>query len=68
MSEGTPPNKGTKRLSSSASNQRHIEALAKKIKEDPAFPLLHETARKMAEKHGKLQEGAAAPEAPGAEP
>lgn len=53
MSEGTPK-KGTKRLSNSPSNQRHIEALAKKIKEDPAFPLLHETARKMAEKHGKL--------------
>ena len=44
---------GTKRLSKSAGNEKHIEALAKKIMDDPSFPLLHETARKAAEKKKK---------------
>lgn len=44
---------GTKRLAKSAGNEKHIEALAKKIQEDPSFPLLHETARKAAEKKAK---------------
>ncbi len=42
---------GTKKLSNSASNQRHIDNLAKRIMADPTFELLHETARKMHEKH-----------------
>lgn len=54
MSDQSPQDKskGPRKLSNSESNQKHIDALAKKIMEDPAFPLLHETARKMAEKHG----------------
>lgn len=45
--------KNTKRLSNSPSNQKHVDALAKKILDDPSFPLLHETARKMHTKHLK---------------
>ncbi len=45
-----------KKLSKSASNEKHVQALAKKIMEDPAFPMLHETARKAAEKK-KSQKG-----------
>lgn len=54
MSEHAPQDKskGPRKLSNSDSNQKHVEALAKKIMEDPSFNLLHETARKMAEKHG----------------
>lgn len=53
MSETPKPEKpqGPRRLSSSPRTEEHIEALAKRIMEDPAFPLLHETARKMHEKH-----------------
>ena len=45
--------KGSRKLASSPRTEKHVEALAKKIMEDPAFPLLHETARKMHEKHEK---------------
>lgn len=45
--------KGTKKLATSAKTEAHVEALAKKIQEDPSFPLLHETARKMSEKYSK---------------
>jgi hypothetical protein len=45
--------KGTKKLASSPQTEAHVEALAKKIMEDPSFPLLHETARKMSEKYAK---------------
>lgn len=48
--------KADKKLSKSAGNEAHIEALAKKIMDDPSFPLLHETARKAAEKK-KNQKG-----------
>ncbi len=48
--------KGGRKLADSPGNQKHVEALAKKIMEDPAFPLLHETARKMHEKHLKGKE------------
>lgn len=48
--------KGPKKLSKSPGNEKHIQALAKKIMEDPAFPMLHETARKAAEKK-KSQKG-----------
>ncbi len=48
--------KAPRRLADSPGNKKHIEALAKKILEDPAFPLLHETARKMHEKHFKGKE------------
>ena len=44
-------NKGPKKLASSAKTEKHVDALAKKIMDDPSFPLLHETARKMHEKH-----------------
>lgn len=44
--------KGQRKLASSANTEKHVEALAKKIMEDPTFDLLHETARKMNEKHG----------------
>lgn len=47
----TGPLRGTRKLSASPSTQKHVEALAEKIMNDPSFPLLHETARKMAEKH-----------------
>lgn len=53
MSDQSPDKaKGPRKLANSENNQKHVEALAKKIMEDPSFPLLHETARKMAEKHG----------------
>jgi hypothetical protein len=42
-----------KKLADNARTEKHVEALAKKIMEDPSFPLLHETARKMHEKHLK---------------
>lgn len=48
--------KSQKKLSKSAGNEKHIQALAKKIMDDPAFPMLHETARKAAEKK-KSQKG-----------
>lgn len=47
--------KGGKKLAKSANNEKHIQALAKKIMEDPSFPMLHETARKAAEKKKKGQ-------------
>lgn len=47
--------KGPKKLAENARTEKHIEALAKKIMDDPSFPLLHETARKMQEKHLKDQ-------------
>jgi hypothetical protein len=39
------------KLSGSARTEAHVKALATKIMADPSFALLHETARKMAEKH-----------------
>lgn len=45
-----------RKLSNSPSNEKHVQALAKKIMEDPAFEMLHETARKAAEKK-KSQKG-----------
>lgn len=45
--------KADKRLSKSPGNEKHVDALAKKIMDDPSFPLLHETARKAAEKKKK---------------
>jgi hypothetical protein len=45
--------KGGKKLAASANNEKHIQALAKKIMEDPSFPMLHETARKAAEQKKK---------------
>ncbi|MEB3284816.1 MAG: hypothetical protein VKN33_05975 [Candidatus Sericytochromatia bacterium] len=36
-------------MAQSENTQRHVEALAKRIMDDPAFPLLHETARKAKE-------------------
>lgn len=39
------------KLSGSARTEAHVKALAAKIMADPSFSLLHETARKMAEKH-----------------
>ncbi|MEB3222290.1 MAG: hypothetical protein VKS61_09455 [Candidatus Sericytochromatia bacterium] len=44
------PSRGTKRLARSENTERHVEALAKRIMDDPSFPLLHETARKAREK------------------
>lgn len=49
MSESSKPARGTKRLAQSENTQRHVEALAKRIMDDPSFPLLHETARKAKE-------------------
>ena len=49
--------KGEKKLAKSPGNEKHIQALAKKILEDPSFPLLHETARKAAEQKKKNQKG-----------
>jgi hypothetical protein len=43
--------KGPGKLSESEGNERHVKALAKKIMADPTFPMLLETARKMAKKH-----------------
>lgn len=49
---GVPPNKrSTGRLAGSDTNRQHVEALAAKIKADPSFPMLKETARKMYEKY-----------------
>jgi hypothetical protein len=42
--------RGTKRLARTEGTERHVEALARRIMDDPAFPLLHETARKAREK------------------
>lgn len=44
-----------RKLADSPSTEKHIDALAKKIMEDPSFSMLHETARKMQEKHGKQE-------------
>lgn len=38
-------------LAPSNANDKHVRALAKKIMEDPSFPLMLETARKMAAKY-----------------
>lgn len=43
--------KGPGKLAESQGNERHVKALAQKIMSDPSFPMLIETARKMAEKH-----------------
>jgi len=43
--------RGPRKLSDSEANQKHIKALARRIMEDPSFPMLLETARKMAEKY-----------------
>lgn len=43
--------KGPRKLADSAATQKHVDELAKKLRDDPSFPLLHETARKMHEKH-----------------
>ncbi|MDB5099667.1 MAG: hypothetical protein JWM80_4088 [Cyanobacteria bacterium RYN_339] len=42
---------GPGKLAESESSSNHVKALAQKIMSDPSFPLLLETARKMAEKH-----------------
>lgn len=42
---------GPGKLAESDKSQQHVKALAQKIMSDPSFPLLLETARKMAEKH-----------------
>ena len=39
------------KLAKSERTEAHVKALATKIMADPSFALLHETARKMAEKH-----------------
>ncbi|MEB3328869.1 MAG: hypothetical protein VKQ33_06520 [Candidatus Sericytochromatia bacterium] len=49
------PGRGTKRLARSENTERHVEALARRIMDDPAFPLLHETARKAREQKDQQQ-------------
>ena len=43
--------KGPSKLAESKGSTAHVKALAKKIMDDPSFPMLIETARKMAKKH-----------------
>lgn len=46
------------KLAESSGNNEHVKALARKIMDDPSFPMLVETARKMAKKHpNALDEG-----------
>jgi hypothetical protein len=42
---------GPGKLAETENSTKHVKALAQKIMADPSFPLLLETARKMAEKH-----------------
>jgi hypothetical protein len=42
---------GPGKLAESERSHQHVKALAQKIMSDPSFPMLLETARKMAEKH-----------------
>jgi hypothetical protein len=42
---------GLGKLANSERTEAHVKALASKIQADPSFSLLHDTARKMAEKH-----------------